>query len=213
MFGASLPSLATLRLKSLSDVIPDPRRSYEALTVDDLARLGRLGALEVDEFFARNRRLTAWRGKLRFTALVQGGAEHYLRCQRGIWDLDIAVFFAQHPDLPDRPYLRRGTRQWDWGPSKFGRCPLDHPDYQGRAVDVMLWVIPDSSEPLNGLMSWLDDRRTKKPDPQRTPDLAHEPVVLIDPDIGRVVWDPPNVPPPRHKTEGHTKRPAGHAPA
>lgn len=27
-------------------------------------------------------------------------------------------------------------------------------------------------------------------------------VIHIDPDIGRVVWDPPNVPPPRHKTKG-----------
>lgn len=176
-----------------------PRRSYEALNVDDLARLGRLGALEVDEFFARNPALDGWRSQQRFTALVQGGAEHYLRGQRGIWDLDIAVFFAQHPGLPDRPYLRRGTRQWDWGPLKFGRCPLDHADYQGRAVDVMLWVIPDTSEPLDGLVSWLNDRRTKKPDPQRAPDLAQEPVVLIDPDLGRVVWDPPNVPPPRHR--------------
>jgi hypothetical protein len=197
----------------LSDVTDDPRRSYEALTLDDLARLGRLGALEVDEFFSRNRRLAAWRGQHRFTALVQGGAEHYLRHQRGIWDLDIAVFFAQHPGLPARAYLRRSSRQWDWGPSKFSRCPLDHSDYLGRAVDMMLWVIPDTSEPLDGLVSWLDDRRTKKPDPQRTPDLAHEPVVLIDPNIGRVVWDPPDVPPPRHKTEGHTQRPAAQAPA
>jgi hypothetical protein len=98
----------------LSDVTDDPRRSYEALTLDDLARLGRLGALEVDEFFSRNRRLAAWRGQHRFTALVQGGAEHYLRHQRGIWDLDIAVFFAQHPGLPARAYLRRSSRQWDW---------------------------------------------------------------------------------------------------
>jgi hypothetical protein len=77
----------------------------------------------------------------------------------------------------------------------------------------MLWVIPNTSDPLDGLVSWLDHRRTKKPDPQRTPDLAHEPVVLIEPDIGRVVWDPPNVPPPKHKTEGHTQRPAARVPA
>lgn len=191
----------------------DPRRSYEAITLDDLARLSRLGFLEVDQFFARNRRLIAWQSQYRFAALVQGGAEHYLRRERDIWDLDIAVFFAQHPDLPDRPYLRRGTRQWDWGQSKFGRCRLDHPDYEGRAVDVMLWVIPATTEPLDGLVSWLRDRRTKKPDPSRTPDLAHEPVVLLDPDIGRVVWDPPNVPPAREKTEGHTKSPVGLAPA
>lgn len=46
-------------LRRLPDVTLDPRRSYEAITLDDLARLGRLGALKVDEFFARNRQLTA----------------------------------------------------------------------------------------------------------------------------------------------------------
>jgi hypothetical protein len=190
----------------------DPRRSYEPITSDDLARLARLAEVEVSDFFARNRHLGAWRDRYRLAALVQGGAEHFLRGERGVWDLDIAVFFAQHPRLPVRPHLRRGTRQWDWGPSKFGRCPLDHEGYRGRAVDVMLWVVPNAADPVDGLVAWLDDRRAKKPDARRNPDLAHEPVVLLAPDIGRVVWDPPDVPPPRDKTEGHTKPPVGQAP-
>jgi hypothetical protein len=134
-------------------------------------------------------------------ALAQGGAEHYLRRERGIWDLDIIICFADDPTLPR--LFRRNPTQWDWGPSKFGRCPYDDSSYTGRAVDVMLWVIPDRPDPIEGLREWLSERAAKKPNTIRTPDLAHEPVVLIRPEPGRVAWDPPSVPPPRNKTEGH----------
>jgi hypothetical protein len=50
-----------------------------------------------------------------------------LRRERGVWDLDLMLFFAQHPDDKPRPYLRRSPRRWDWGPSKFGRYPNDPP--------------------------------------------------------------------------------------
>jgi hypothetical protein len=179
----------------------DPTRSCEPLDQADLERLGRLADAELDEFFARNPRLAAWRGRVRFIALAQGGAEHYLRRQRGIWDLDIIICFAYDPTLPR--LFRRNPTHWDWGPSKFGRCPYDDPSYTGRAVDVMLWVIPDRPDPIEGLREWLSERVAKKPNAIRTPDLAHEPVVLIRPERGRVVWDPPSVPPPRDKTEGH----------
>src|SRR6266550_3125918 len=56
------------------------------------------------------------------------------------------------PISPIAPTCAEVPAQWDWGPSKFGRCPLDHADRQGRAVDVMLWVIPNTSEPLDGLV-------------------------------------------------------------
>ena len=71
----------------------------------------------------------------------QGGAEHYLRGRRGIWDLDVIVCFAEDPRLPR--LFRRPVVSWDWGPSKLGRCPYDPPEYVGRAVDVVFWVIPD----------------------------------------------------------------------
>jgi hypothetical protein len=177
----------------------DSARSYERITDDDLRRLDRVAAHEVSTFFERNPTRAAWRQQQRFVALEQGGADHYIRGERGVWDLDLVVFFAQHPDDRDRPYLRRAPRRWDWGPSKFGHAPLDV-DYTGRAVDVMLWVIPDRVEPLDGLMEWLTRRHRVN---ASRPDLAHEPVVLIRPDRGRVVWDPPHVPPPLDKTGGH----------
>ncbi len=128
----------------------DPARSYEPLDDADLARLARLADAECDEFFSRNRHLEAWRPQRRFSALGQGAAEHYLRGARGIWDLDVLVFFAQLPGEAPKPYLRRSVRSWDWGPSKFGRCQYDPPAYEGRAVDVALWVIPDTPDPLEG---------------------------------------------------------------
>jgi hypothetical protein len=57
----------------------------------------------------------------------------------------------------------------------------------------------------------LGKRAAKKVNPEREPDLAHEPVVLIQPDLGSVAWDPADVPPPRPKTDGHRK-PHGRVP-
>jgi len=194
--------------RSADDVTQDPARSYEPVTDEDLRRLERLAKHEVATFFERNPDRAAWQQQQRFVALAQGGADHYIRGERGIWDLDLVVFFAQHPDDRDRPFLRRAPRRWDWGPSKFGVCPFDI-GYTGRAVDVMLWVIPDRADPLDGLIEWLTRRHRIN---VGRPDLAHEPVVLVHPDRGRVVWDPPDVPPPESKAAGHP-RPAGLAPA
>lgn len=145
----------------------DSHRSYELIDHTDLDRLGRLADVEVDEFFTRNPQRAAWRDRQRFVALTQGGADHYVRGERGIWDLDIAVFFAQHPEDSARPYLRRGPRRWDWGPSKFGCCPFDDPSYTGRAVDVMLWVIPNAKDPFDGLITWLQGVEPRNPTRRR----------------------------------------------
>lgn len=61
-------------------------------------------------------------------------------------------------------------------------------------------------------MRGLAGRAGRHPDPQRTPDLAHEPVVRSRPDLGSLAWDPPNAP-PRPKADGHrrTKRSPRHS--
>ena len=181
----------------------DVSRSYERLDESDLARLGRAAEAELKAFFARNPHLAGWQDRLRIVALAQGGAEHYLRGRRGIRDLDVIVCFAEDPRLPR--LFRRMVVSWDWGPSKFGRCPYDPPEYTGRAVDVVFWVIPDRASAVAGLREWLTARAVKNVNPQRKPDLVHEPVVLIHPDLGTVVWDPGVVPMPRAKTTGHRK--------
>jgi hypothetical protein len=135
--------------------------------------------------------------------MAQGGAEHYLRGRRGVRDIDVIVCFAEDSRLPR--LFRRMVVSWDWGPSKLGRCPHDPPEYIGRAVDVAFWVIPDRPNPIAGLQEWLTARAARKADPGRHPDLAHEPVVLICPDLGSVAWDPGEALPPRPKTTGHRK--------
>ena len=171
--------------------------------------MGRAADAELEAFFARNPRLGGWRERVRVIALCQGGAEHYLRGRRGVWDLDVVVCFAHDPKLPR--LWRRMVVSWDWGHSKLGRCPYDPPEYTGRAVDVAFWVIPDRPDPVAALREWLAGRAEQHPNPERKRDLAHEPVVLIRPDLGSVAWDPPNVPAPRPKAEGHRK-PQGLAP-
>ena len=181
----------------------DVARSYERLDESDLARLGRAAEAELKAFFARNPHLAGWQDRLRIVALAQGGAEHYLRGRRGIWDLDVIVRFAEDPRLPR--LFRRMVVSWDWGPSRLGRCPYDPPEYTGRAVDVAFWVIPDRTSAVAGLREWLTARAAKHVNPQRKPDLAHEPVVLIQPNLGTVAWDLGVAPPPRPKTTGHRK--------
>jgi hypothetical protein len=85
----------------------------------DLARLGRAAAADLDLFFERNPHLEPWGARVLTAALAQAAAEHRLREQRGVWDLDVIVCFS-NPDARSRQ-LRRPIVSWDWGPSKFGR--------------------------------------------------------------------------------------------
>lgn len=187
----------------------DPARSYEQINDADLERLGRVADADLDAFFVRNPRLIGWRYWVAAVALAQGAAEHRLRGTRGIWDIDIIVCFAETPTLPH--LSRRQVVSWDWGPSRFGRCPYDPPEYTGRAVDVKYWVIPESADPLDGLRQWLTRRAARHRDPAREPDLAHEPIVLIRPRFSEVAWDPGTAAQPKAKSAGHRK-PHGLAP-
>src|SRR5260370_803744 len=138
----------------------DVARSYERLDESDLARLGRAAEAELTAFFARKPHLAGWQDRLRIVALAQGGAEHYLRGRRGIWDLDVIVCFAEDPRLPR--LFRRMVVSWDWGPSKLGRCPYDPPEYTGRAVDVAFRVIPDRTSAAAALRDGLTAAVTER---------------------------------------------------
>jgi hypothetical protein len=187
----------------MADMPRDPARSYAELTVEDLQRLGRAAEQDLDRFFERNAHRAALRDRVAATALAQGGAEHLLRRRRGIWDLDVIVCFFDSPGMPNP--VRRPVVSWDWGPSPHGRCPYDPPEYTGRAVDVKYWVIPDNEDPIESMRSWLEKRKhSTKPGA----DLSHEPVILLAPRLGEVIWDPGPAPPPGPKGKGH-RRPAG----
>lgn len=200
------------RLYRSSHMTYSDARSMEPVADADLERLGRVAEVDLNRFFDRNPHLRAWRERVVAVALAQGAAEHRLRGKRGIWDLDVIVCFANPHTRPKQ--LRRPVVHWDWGPSKFGRCPYDPPEYTGRAVDVKYWVIPSRSDPADALRAWLESRLAKAPDPARTPDLAHEPVILIRPHdrLGEVVWDPGIAPPAKQTTSKARRGPAGLAP-
>jgi hypothetical protein len=126
-------------------------------------------------------------------------------------DAELEAFCARNPRLVgwrDRVRIialaQGGAEHYLIGaPSRLGRCPYDPPEYTGRAVDVAFWVIPDRPDAVVALREWLGARAAKHPNPERKPDLAHESVVLIRPDLGSVAWDPPNVPLARAKAHGH----------
>ena len=185
-------------------------RSKEQIDDADLARLLRTAQADLDLFFGRTPHLAAWRDRMFAIAFAQGGAEHRLRQKRGIWDLDVIVCF----DGPRSRHLRRQVVHWDWGPSKFGRCSFDPPEYTGRAVDVKYWVFPGAPDPALALRRWLQARLEAAPDPARSPDLAHEPVILLWPveRFGEVVWDPKLAPPAKQRTAKMRRKPVGAAP-
>jgi hypothetical protein len=187
-------------------------RSREQIDDADLDRLDRAADCDLERFFVRNPHLVGWGRRVRVVALAQGAAEHRVRGKRGVWDLDLIVCFAATDKLV--PLQRRRVVPWDWGPSKFGRCPYDPPSYSGRAVDVKYWVIPDLSDPAAALRAWLSGRLQKHPDPDRKPDVAHEPVILVRPHArrGEVVWDPDMAPPAKTVPAKVRHPPAGLVP-
>jgi len=147
-------------------------RSMEQIDDADLARLGRAADADLERFFERNPHFEPRRARVVAVALAQGCAEHRLRGERGIWDLDVIVCFASPDGRPKQH--RRPVVHWDWGPSKFGRCPYDRPEYTGRAVDVKYWVLPNGPDPATAVRAWLESRLAKAPNPTRSPDVAHE---------------------------------------
>lgn len=90
---------------------------------------------------------------------------------------------------------------WDWGLSRLGRCPYDPREYTGRAA-------------AEALRAWLEGRLKAAPEPRRSPDVAHERVILIrSPDrLGEVVWDPQMALPAKQTTTKKRRKPVGLAP-
>ncbi len=158
-------------------------RSLSPITLDDLARLGRIAREDRESFFARLPRYRALEDRVIAVALCQGAAAHFLDGKNGVKDFDVWTFYAAHPDAtyPDR---RRVAR--DFGDPKFGQT-LDQMRFVGRRVDLLgrsLKALPDS-DPAEVLHTYLTERRTKS-----AKHLASKVVVLIEPTDreGQVVW-------------------------
>ena len=165
---------------------PATERSFETLESSDLRRLSKLAVGDLADLFER-RPVTGglYRERLLMLCLCQGGAEHFVRQEHGVKDLDVWAFFAEHPTRPF-PYRRRGTL--DFGLSRFGRHPDDR-DFLGRRIDIIgrSVLCTSGNAPEECVRRWLQSGETKS---ARL--IAQRPVVAIYPDgdLGTVIWDP-----------------------
>jgi hypothetical protein len=162
----------------------DVERSLEPITHEDLRRLAEIARADREQMFQRSRYWAPYRSRVLAVALCQGAALHYIDGRNGVKDFDVWTFFAALGNrYPDRALYRR-NKSFDYGPSKFGRHP-DLPRFTGRKVDLLSDSIRASSgsDPVKAIRSWL--RIESRGNPHH---LAQKAIVLIEPELGRLVW-------------------------
>ncbi len=158
-------------------------RSLTDISLDDLARLGRIAREDRESFFARLPHYRPLEDRVVAVALCQGAAKHFVDGENGVKDFDVWTFYAAHPDAT-YPVRRRVAR--DFGDPKFGQTPGQEA-FVGRRVDLLgrsLNARPES-DPAEVLRAYLTEKRTKS-----AKHLASKAVVLIEPPecAGHVVW-------------------------
>jgi hypothetical protein len=166
--------------------VADPGRSYEPLTVRDLARLAEIARADREARFRRRPRWAVYRDRVLCVALCQGAARHYVDGATGIKDIDVWTFYAEHPEGPFPP---RWMTKVDLGPSRFGRWPGDPPRFTGRRIDLVARSLPapPDADPVSALRDYLSEGRT-----ETARALAEKPVILLEPEplSGSVIWPP-----------------------
>jgi hypothetical protein len=150
-----------------------PHRSFELITINDLARLAQIAFDDFADLCQRKEYCRRYADRLRLICLCQGTARHYVHHDRGVWDFDLWGFFDEIRGHPF-PYRRRGEH--DCGPSKFGRDAED--DFEGRKVDVIGRSIgmPSNETPIEAVQHYLCEGRTES-----ATRLAERPVVVVWP--------------------------------
>ena len=169
----------------------DQGRSFERITIDDLARLGEIAAADRERFFDGR---PEYRERIVCTAMCQGAALHYVDLDRGLFepngikDFDVWTFFAEIPG--ERFPADRRMTHVDLGPSKFGQWdgePERFRRFKGRRVDLLMRSLPGSidSDPMIALRCYLRAARTSS-----AKQLAGKAAVLIDPASrrGEIAW-------------------------
>ncbi|MCV7401292.1 hypothetical protein H7K24_14130 [Mycobacterium fragae] len=170
-------------------------KSHAQFTDEHLDRLAKIALEDQEGLFERERHLAVYRRRLLLIALCQGAALHYVQCKKGLQhtkgvkDLDVYSFYAEHPRVP-WPYRRYGKA--DFGESEFGCHPDDLPykgkPFIGRHVDLTGRALPVRPEgnPIEAVRIWLTT--SKNPTPRH---LREQAVVGLYPTRyqGTIMWD------------------------
>lgn len=167
----------------MSKVGPEGR-SFLNLGKGDLKRLLNIAERDREEFFRKRpdwARLYA--NRILCVALCQGAALHYVTGTTGINDFDVWTFFETNPK---KSWCYRRNKHYDFGDPKFGQS-IDRPDFNGRRVDCLgrdIKVMRGENS-IAALQRYLKEGGT-----ETSRLLAEKPVVLLEPDLGRVVSRP-----------------------
>lgn len=167
----------------MSDVGSEAR-SYLPITIDDLKRLAEIARRDREIFFKKHpdwaRR---YQRRLLCVALCQGSALHYIDGKTGINDFDVWTFYRASPK---KNWCYRRNVPYDFGDPIFGKS-VDRPDFVGRRVDCLGRDIEvlKSDDATSALRRYLSQHKTKT-----ARELAKKAIVLLEPDLGKVVWQP-----------------------
>jgi hypothetical protein len=165
---------------------PRAARSFETIERDDLLRLAAVAQARLAAAFERQPEKRLYAANLLAICLCQGAADHFVdpAASAGVQDFDLWAFFARPQGA--KPLWNRKPFAADFGPSKFGRNPLDPKKYAGRRVDVLWRDIPvDGGDPMAALRAYFDAPRTAS-----ARALRRKSVVLVWPAAraGEIVW-------------------------
>ncbi len=168
---------------------PLSARSFETIEVADLHRLAAIALARIDAAFEKHPRKRAlYKHRLLGVCLCQGAADHYVDPERsrGVHDFDLWAFFAR----PTGAHLwNRKPFTADFGPSKFGRSPLDPAKYAGRRVDVLWRDLPAQMDeaPAALIRRYFEEPRTAS-----ARALRSKAAILVWPDdrTGEILWRP-----------------------
>ena len=170
---------------------PRSARSFEKVEQCDLLHLGEIAIQKLETVMRRRPdRKALYEAQLIGICLCQGAADHYLSYgtpeTRGVHDFDIWAFYYRVDRIG---FWNRKSSTADFGPSKFGRSPLDPGRFIGRRIDLFWRAIEPKLglNPFDPIIRYLAEPKTDS-----SHALSLNPAVIVWPDahLGEVIWKP-----------------------